>query len=70
MRLRARAVHKFSKVPFSFEEWCYEQLIFGIKDGLEYGNLDDFFPKVIDGKHLIEAYGLDKVFDFKKNEKN
>lgn len=62
------AAHRFSKVQFSFEEWCYEQLIFGIKDALECGDLDAMFPKMTNGKHLVEAYGLDKVFDFKNGE--
>lgn len=62
------AAHKFSKTSFSFEEWCYRELVFGMKDGLESGDLDSLFPDM-NPKLLIEAYGLDKVFKFKKEEK-
>lgn len=63
------AVHKFSKVPFTFEDWCYHLVVFGMKDGLESGDLTSLFPD-IESKRLIEAYGLDKVFNFKEDEKN
>jgi len=63
------AAHRFSKVKFNFEEWCYKRLIFGIKDALECGDIDAMFPTMTDAKHLIEAYGLEKVFNFKKEEK-
>jgi len=63
------AAHRFSKVKFSFEEWCYEQLIFGVKDSLEGDSIDSLFPDLA-GPQLIEAYGLDKVFNFKEDEKN
>ena len=59
------AAHRFSKVKFNFEDWCYKLLIFGIRDSLEGESIDSLFPELA-GPLLVEAYGLDKVFKFKK----
>lgn len=61
------AAHRFSRVDFSFEEWCYKQLIFGVRDSLQGGSIDSLFPD-LEGHLLMEAYGLDKVFNFKEGK--
>jgi len=62
------AAHRFSKVPFNFEEWCYNHLMFGMRDSLEGDSIDSLFPD-LQSNLLAEAYGLDKVFNLKKEEK-
>jgi len=63
------AAHLFSKVPFSFEEWCYHQLIFGVKDSLQSDSIDSLFPD-LRGDLLMQAYGLDKVFGLQEDAEN
>ena len=56
------AAKQFSKVASTVEEWCYQQIVFGMRDMLKGNSVDEIFP-ALSGDRLVIAYGLDKVFD-------